>query len=136
MHYREFVRKAYQEAVRLHPTAHQDLKDSLKTNSMVPRFVDDVAVEVQKVQDSFLKKNIPILDDMAIKGLVYDLTNMFINNIEKRKEEAYMSEAQKMLIKQKQDYQRDLEMMGGDFADIIREGGVKFTEERDGEEKA
>lgn len=135
MYYRKFVRDAYLEAVKLHPTVKQELKNALKSNDRVPKFVDDVAIEVQNVQDAFFLKNLEPMDDKAIKGLVYDLTNMFLQGCEQRATDMHMSDAQKMLIKQKQDYQRDLETMGGDFADIIKEGGVRFTEERAPEKK-
>ena len=130
MFYRTFVRNAYHEAILLHPTASSELKRSLKSNDRVPKFVDDVAIEVENVQKAFDLKGLEKLDDHAIKGLVYDLTNLFIQGVEKRAEEMHMSDAQKMLIKQRSDYQKDLDNMTGDFADLIKEGGVKFTEER------
>lgn len=130
MYYSKFVRDAYHEAVRLHPTAKEELKHSLKSNERVPQFVDQVALEIQQVQDVMLAKGADKIKDETIKGLVYDLTNMFIMGVEKRATDMQMSDAQKMLIRQQQSYQKDLETMGGDFADLIKEGGVKFVEDR------
>jgi hypothetical protein len=130
MFYKKLVREAYNEAVKLHPTANQELKHSLNSNERVPKFIDDIANEIAKVQDVMIAKGADKIKDETIKGLVYDMTNMFIQSVEKRAEFMHMSEAQKMLIKQKQDYQKDLETMGGDIGDIIKEGGVQFVEDR------
>ncbi len=130
MFYARIVREAYNECVKLHPTASSELKHSLRSNERVPTFIDEVANEIEQVQKVFTARGQPLIEEPAIKGLVYDLTNMFILGIEKRAEAMHMSDAQKMLLKQQADYQRDLENMTGDFADILKEG-VEVRTERD-----
>lgn len=132
MYYKKFVRETYDEAIRLHPTINSELRLALKSNERVPAFVDYLADEIAHAQDVMLSTGREKIKDETIKGLVYDLTNLFIQGVEKQAKERMESDAQKMLRKQAEDYKRDLEEssqgnLKGDFADLMKEG-VEFKD--------
>lgn len=124
MFYTQKVREYYDQAVKLHPSAPTELKHSLRSNEMVPSFIDNLAIEIQKVQDMRLKKDKSPFPDKVIQETVYDMTNIFIANLERLASERMMSDLDKAAIKAKADYQKDLEAsasgkLTGEFEELI-----------------
>ncbi len=72
--YSGFVRKHYDAAVRLNKTANSELKNALRSNERVPVFIDNLAIELKKVQAYRVRtRKKPFkLEQMA--SLVYDMT--------------------------------------------------------------
>ncbi len=129
MFYTKKVREYYNEAIRLHPTAPDELKHSLRSNERVPSFIDNLALEIQKVQDMRLAQDKNPFPDKTIQSLVYDMTNIFIGNVEKLAQERMMSDLDKQAIKAKADYQKDLQAsasgkLSGEFEEL-----VEFTDD-------
>ena len=129
MYYQQFVRSAYNEAIKLHPTIHADLKIALKSNERVPAFVDHLAKEFELVQDKMFSTGQNKIEDELLKNMVYDLTNLFIAGIEKQASLRMESEAKRAVREQAIAYQRDLETLGGDFSDMIKDGDLVISGE-------
>lgn len=124
MFYTQKVRDYYEQAIKLHPTAPSELKHSLRSNERVPTFIDNLAIEIQKVQDMRLSKDKSPFPDKVIQDTVYDMTNIFIENIERLAKERMMSDLDKQAIKAKSDYQKDLQSsasgkLTGEFEELI-----------------
>lgn len=127
MYYKKFVRETYDEAIRLHPTINSELKIALKSNERVPAFIDYLADEIEIAQDAMIAKGAEKIKDETLKGLVYDLTNLFIQGLEKRANERMESDAMRLLRKAKEDYKKDLDEsatgnLTGDFAELAKDG--------------
>lgn len=91
MFYRKKVRDAYAECIRLHPTIGEDLRSALKVNERVPAFIDNLAIELEKVADLRRKQRKNNLTDEQIRETTYAMTDMFIMGLKndvKRKHES------------------------------------------------
>jgi len=84
---RELIRASYREAVLL-AKVPQELKLALKTSERVPGFLTNLEREVLALPLKFQNA-------MTVKKLVYDLTDVFLRNIERKSTEKIMSDAQK-----------------------------------------
>lgn len=132
MFYLERVRSAYNEAVRLHPTATSDLKTALKTNERVPIFIDKLAVELQKLANFRDKRGKPPISDKHIKDVVYDMVDVFIKSLEAEAKMKYESDLDKRAREAEASNKREIERasrgeMTGDFADM----GLTAVDQRD-----
>jgi len=81
---RSLIIEAYREAVALAPCP-EELKKSLATHERTPQFLDNLERELSALPPRFL-------DPITIRTTVYDLTNLFIRNVDKQAQERYMTD--------------------------------------------
>lgn len=123
MHYREQVRKSYNEAVSLHPTADADLKQALRSNERVPRFIDNLSLELGKLAEIRAKRNKQPIDEVHIKEIVYEMTDTFIKGLIGNATRLRESDLARIAREDQEAKQREIELasqgqMTGDFKDM------------------
>jgi hypothetical protein len=136
MLYLEFVRKTYQEAIALNSKIPSDLKIALKSHERMPLLFQNLAIELQKVQDLYRARGKPPVSEKTMKSLVYDVTDMFISGVESEAKSRYESDAQKALKELEAQKLKDIQEtasgnVSGEYQEIFDEGGVIATSERD-----
>jgi|JI10StandDraft_1071094.scaffolds.fasta_scaffold02886_20 hypothetical protein len=139
--YRGLVSRAYQRAIES-IDMDSSLRRSLKSHERVPRFIDNLSDEFTKLAAHRLKVGKALPADRHLESLVRDFTEMFVHGIKTKADMAYESEIKASMRKQMEDNRRDLENTiegnaSGDYADVLKDGGVKTLDSRDnyGEEK-
>ncbi len=112
----------YQERLSLSPDIPSGLRDALKNHERVPLFVDNLVKELNLIPAS--RK----LDRIKIKNLVYQMTDLFINNAKQAAEDKYKSEIEK----------HRLQALGADPFELDKQGngsvedlGVKISDGTD-----
>ena len=133
--YRGLVTRAYARAIE---SIDMDagLRKSLKSNERVPQFIDNLSGEFTKLAAHRLKVGKALPADKHLESLVRDFTEVFVKGIQNKAEQTYESEIRSMMRKQAEDSRNDLEntvagKASGDYADVLKEGGVKSLDSRD-----
>ena len=134
MHYLNLVRKTYQEAIALKQMP-SDLRSALKSQERMPKFLENLAKELETVQAGRIKKGKTPYQEKTIKDTIYDFVDMFIITVETEANNRMKTDLQKMIDKQKEDERKDLEktasgQVSGDYEEIFKEGGITTTEDR------
>jgi len=135
MLYFELIKKTYQEAIALNPKIPLDLKTALKSHEKIPLFFKNIAEQLEKTQaDRLAKGHKPFRED-TIKSFIYDVTEIFILGVKAEADARAQSEIERLAAKAEADKKADLEstLAGkakGDYAEVLKEGGVKIIEER------
>ncbi len=83
----EIIRSDFEEFIRLDPTVPLALKNSLRLTERVPAFVDKLTAELQGAERAGI-----ILDRHKIKGIVYNLSGMFVHLLKTKAHEMEMSD--------------------------------------------
>ena len=135
MLYFELVKTTYKEAVALNPRIPSDLKVALKTHEKIPLFFKNIAQELEKAQEERLKRNQKPFSEKVIKDFIYDVTEIFISGVRAEAEARAQSEIERLAKKAEADKKKDLESTikgeaKGDYADVIKEGGIITTDDR------
>jgi hypothetical protein len=132
MYYREKVRAAYKECVSLNPRVDAEMRQALNANERTPAFIDNIAIELEKVAALRLKKGKENISDKLIKDIVYDMTEVFIAGLKQQATINYESDLQRVLREQAAQKQKELEQtaegnISGDYEEF---GIIHMTEER------
>lgn len=135
MLYFEFVKKTYQEAVALNSRIPLDLKTALKSHEKIPLFFKNIAEELEKAQAERTAKGQKPFSEKTIKDFIYDVTEMFIMGIKAEADARAQSEIDRLAKQAEADRKKDLESTiagkpAGDYADVLKEGGVTVTDDR------
>jgi hypothetical protein len=135
MFYFELIKKTYHEAVSLNTKIPLDLKTALKSHERIPQFFKTIAEELEKAQNDRIKKNQKPFKEKTIKDFIYDVTEMFIIGVKAEADARAQSEIQRLAAKAEADRKKDLEATvsgkaQGDYADVLKEGGVKIIDDR------
>jgi hypothetical protein len=96
---REWIINDYREAIAL-SQAPEDLKASLRSHERYPVFLDRLCKELGRV---------PKLRRDQIKNSVYDLTNFFIKNVKRYRDEKMMSDVALKCAQSKELENKELE---------------------------
>ena len=108
---RSLILQAYREAVALAPCP-EELKRSLATHERTPKFLDNLERELAVLPARFR-------DPMTIRSAVYDLTNLFIRNVDRQAQERYMTDVTRAAAIAA----RDAATKRDELADRINAGG-------------
>lgn len=135
MLYFELIKKTYQEAVALNSKIPLDLRTALKSHEKIPLFFKNIAEQLEKAQDDRIKKGQKPFQESTVKSFIYDVTEMFILGVKAEADARAQSEIDRLAAKAEADRKKDLESTvagkaQGDYADLIKEGGVKIVNER------
>jgi hypothetical protein len=135
MLYFELVKKTYHEAVMLNQKIPSDLKTALKSHEKIPLFFKSISQELEKAQNERLAKNQKPFHEKTIKDFIYDVTEIFIVGIKAEADARAQSEIERLASKAEADRKKDLEATisgkaQGDYADVLKEGGVIMPEDR------
>lgn len=135
MYYRRLVEETYRESIALNNKIPDDLRSALKAHERIPLFLNNLALELDKLQIHRQKKGQETFTDAKIKSIVYDFTDVFITGIKAEAEAKYQSDIQKQLMQKQIADAKDLDAtasgkVSGEFADIFKEGGITMTDER------
>jgi hypothetical protein len=135
MFYFELIKKTYHEAVLLNSKIPGDLKTALKSHEKIPLFFKSIAQELEKAQNDRLAKNQKPFSEKTIKDFIYDVTEIFIIGIKAEADARAQSEIDRLAAKAETDRKKDLEATiggkaQGDYADVLKEGGVIMTDDR------
>ena len=102
---KQLVYNDYKEAIALSQMPDA-LKKSLKVHERAPKFLDNIANEVEKVARSQPR----LLNRETIKQLVYDLTGFFLANIKNQYDQAQKSEVTRLAEIAISDHKKSLEI--------------------------
>lgn len=132
MFYRKIVREAYQEAIALNVTIDAELKAALRAHERVPAFIDNLALEIEKVAALRQKRGKRNLDEKIVKEMVYDVTAIFIAGLQTQAKRNFESDMERIAREQALQKQKDLEQtaegnISGDYEEF---GIIHMTEER------
>lgn len=135
MNYHYDVKRWVFEAVRL-SSAPQELREVIaraeKDLSKFPRlktFIDNLTSEVKKAQATLIMRGRTI-KPQTVKGLVYDFTNVFLQNCQTEAKRKYESDMARIVREQKAQELKDMEKtLEGTPSGIFEEGGVLVDEE-------
>ena len=135
MNYFEFVKKTYQEAIALNPRIPLDLRTALKSHEKIPLFFKNIAEQIERVQSERIAKNQKPFAETTIKGFIYDVTEIFVTGVRAEADDRARSEIERLAKKAEADKKADLESTiagkaKGDYADVLKEGGVQIIGER------
>ena len=135
MLYFELIKKTYQEAIALNQRIPLDLKVALKSHEKIPLFFKSIAAELEKAQDDRLKKNQKPFSEKVVKDFIIDVTEIFIAGIKAEADARAQSEIERLAAKAEADKKADLESTvagkaKGDYAEVLKEGGVIMPEDR------
>lgn len=135
MLYFELIKKTYQEAVALNSKIPLDLRTALKSHEKIPLFFKNIAEELEKAQAERLKKNQKPFSEHTIKSFIYDVTDIFVMGVKAEADARAQSEIDRLAAKAEADKKADLESTikgeaKGDYAEVIKEGGVIMPEDR------
>ena len=112
----KLIEQDYREYLAL-SVHNQDLKDALKYQERTPLFYQNLARELSKVKG--LKRE-------TIRTCVYDMTEWFIKNVERLKQEAHMTAAHRAMLLQdqsiKQTMRKALDVLTDDDVKVITHG--------------
>lgn len=89
----ELARKTYAHHVQSRLDIPAELKNALKTHECVPLFIDNLARELKKIHG---------INKDNIEYAVRNLTDLFIQNVIKKRDFDMQSEAQKLVLKEQQ----------------------------------
>lgn len=128
MDVRQMVITDYQERVAMRDDIPSELKRALKSHERVPLFVDNLTREINKIPEARAKAKIRRafkMDRMKLKNIVYDLTDIFINNVKAMAEQKAMSEAEQERLRKKTDDIYGLDAQGNG---VVEELGVEVKD--------
>jgi hypothetical protein len=98
---REYIIDDYRERIELRSDIPSELKKSLRTNERVPVFIDNL----KKAIDGIPRKI--KIDRMKLKNLVYDMTDIFINNVRTHCEQKHMSILERQMLAKRNEFELD-----------------------------
>jgi hypothetical protein len=135
MLYFELIKKTYQEAVALNTKIPLDLRTALKSHEKIPLFFKNIAEQLERAQSDRLAKGKKPFREDTIKSFVYDVTEIFVSGVKAEADARAQSEIERLATKAEADRKKDLEATvagkaQGDYADVIKEGGVQIIGER------
>lgn len=134
MYYLDLVKKTYVEAIALKQIP-DDLRTALRSHERMPLMFVNLAKELEKAQNTLLRKGKKKADDKTIKTIIYDMIDIFIAGIEEEARKRYQSDLDKHAEEAKAQAVKDIKdtadgNVSGDFKDIFKEGGVIATDDR------
>ena len=135
MEYLNFVKKTYQEAISLNSSISSDLRHALRAHERMPLMFNNLAKELQNVQDLRLRQNKKLIDEKTLKNVVYDFTNIFIAGVEAEAKSRYESDIQRLAAEAEAQKKADLDATAsgktsGDYIDIFEDGEIKMVDDR------
>lgn len=117
---KDWVIADYQEAV-LMLKAPQELKDALKTSDRIPKFVDNIVIQIKGCEDASIA-----LTRIQIKDIVYNMTEWFLRCLEAEGKKRYASDLEKTAIRAAEEEAKKFDKDGN--ADFTEEFGVKIVD--------
>lgn len=135
MQYIDLVRKTYQEAIALKTDIPSDLRTALRAHERMPLLFQNLALEIERAQDLQNRKGKAHYSDKTIKGLIYDVIDIFIAGVVSEATRRYETDAEKYLRFKEEKEAQDLKDTAagnptGDYKDIFDDGEIKMTDER------
>lgn len=121
--YKKFCASAYQRYVDSLDIPI-DLRTGLKTSERVPMFINNLSLELDKIQADRIRTGKPIFSDHAIEAVIKDMTEVFISGIKIKAQQMYESDIAKSIREAKADEQKAMEqtsegVISGDYKEFI-----------------
>ena len=127
---RKIIKNSFEEYIRLNQTIDANLKSVVLRHERSRIFLENLDIEIKKINILRFKKGKPPIEDHRIKDLIYTMTDVYIGTIKsesrQRSESILAKISRQEEIKKKQDMDNTINgNPTGDFAEFIGARNVK-----------
>ena len=126
------IKKWFEEAVRLDPVAHQDLKDAvLRSGPRVDLFLNKLRKEFRDAEKLCKQRGVT-LKLKTMQDATYDMTKVFMAGMEEEARRRYESDFDKSMRQIQADKEKEFDaVLAGNAQGEFAEAGVISNEEID-----
>jgi len=126
-----FVKKHYDNYVSNHKAIPTEMKVSLRRHPKMRKFIRNMAIELQMVQELQLKGGRRALKKETLKGAVEDMTELFIKGFKGHADRRIESDLAKSMQKEKVDNLDDMQSaLEGNSKGVYEDMGLEIPEDQ------
>lgn len=125
------VQKSVFDYIEKHSRIPSDMKRSLKRSDHVLKLIGNVTIQIKAASDLQLKRRGKRFKTQTIKSTVEDITELFIRGFEGHVEQRRESELKKLMRKNIDDQQKDMQAtLEGKSSGIFEDMGVMIPQDQ------
>jgi len=124
---KDVIKKYFKEAIQLNMTIDSEFKAALLRHDRTNKYFDNMSYELSLAQQRLLSKG-KILKIHTIKGVVYDMTDVFIQSVKMESEQRSESILNRLAKEAKAQKITDMESTvkgkpAGDYIELVQPSG-------------